>query len=260
MTFIAFVVALVFALPAYADVTVKQTMTGKGMLLNGTVPGTVYIKGSKMRSDSVMDGKTETIIFDLDAQKMLIFNSKKKEAEVWEIAALSAEVEKNVDIGSTRADFKPNGEKKQIGPHTAAGYDMAVSMYAALGGNQDMKMTVTLEGPVWIVTDVPGAADYSGFYKAAAEKGWLFSDPRVAKAQPGQAKAIAEMHKAIADVGGIPYLIDIRMKMGGTGPMAGLFGKLGNVTMTTVVESVETGPLSDSLFAPPAGYKLNSKK
>jgi len=35
---------------------------------------------------------------------------------------------------------------------------------------------------------------------------------------------------------------------------------MGNVTMTTTVDSVDVAPLADDLFAPPAGYKLNQKK
>ena len=48
--------------------------------------------------------------------------------------------------------------------------------------------------------------------------------------------------------------------MSGSGPMAGLLAKMGNVTMTTTTDSVEVGPLADTLFAPPAGYKLNQQK
>jgi hypothetical protein len=92
------------------------------------------------------------------------------------------------------------------------------------------------------------------------EKGWIFSDPRGAKAQPGQAKAMAEMYKRIAETGGIPYQTDIQVKLGGDGPMAGLMGRLGGVSMSSVVDTIETGPLPADLFAPPAGYKLNAKK
>jgi hypothetical protein len=121
-------------------------------------------------------------------------------------------------------------------------------------------MTVTLAGPVWIVKNAPGSADYARFYKAAAEKGFIFSDPRGAKAQPGQAKAMAEMYRQMADMGGIPYETDLQVKMSGSGPMAAIMSKMGNVTMTSTVDSVEVGPLADDLFAPPAGYKLNPKK
>src|SRR6185295_19860210 len=106
----------------------------------------------------------------------------------------------------------------------------------------------------------PGSADYSRFYKAAADKGFIFTNPTAAKAQPGQAKAIAEMYRQIADLGGLPYETDMDIKMSGSGPMAGLLGRMGHLTMTTVVNAVETDALADDVFAPPAGYKLIVKK
>ena len=250
---------LVLSVPAFADVALKQTTRGKGLGFSGETTGTTYIKGNKMRSDLVMDGKTQTTIFDLDAQKMYSFDSKKKEADVWDMQALGAEISKSVDISAAKASLKPNGQTKQIAGQTANGYDMDVTMQAALGGNKEMMMSVTTTGPVWIAKGAPGASDYVGFYKAAAEKGFIFSDPRAAKAQPGQAKAMAEMYKQIADIGGIAYETDMQMKMGGSGPMA-LFGRLGNVSLNTVVTGVETTPLPDDLFAPPAGYKLKPQR
>lgn len=254
------VLALGLAMPAFADVTLKQTTTGKGMGMSGTTGGTTYIKGGKMRADVVMGDKTMTTIFDVDAQKMYSFDSKKKEADVFDMAAVGAELSKSVDMSSAKASFKPNGQKKEISGKSAAGYDMQVSMDAAMGGSKEMSMTVTLQGPVWIVADAPGAADYARFYKTAVEKGWIFSDPRAAKAQPGQAKAMAEMYNQIAETGGIPYQTEIQIKLGGGGPMGGLLAKMGNVTMTTTIDAVEVAPLAEDLFAPPAGYKLNEKK
>jgi hypothetical protein len=115
-------------------------------------------------------------------------------------------------------------------------------------------------GPVWIVKDAPGGADVARFYKDAVEKGWIFSDPRAAKGQPGQAKAMAEMYKKMADISGIAYENDVQIKMSGSGPMAGLLSRMGNISMHSVVDSVDTGALADTLFAPPADYKLSPKK
>ena len=53
---------------------------------------------------------------------------------------------------------------------TRMGVIQFVSMLAAMGGSKDMMMTVTMLGPVWIVKNAPGAADYNRFYKAAVEK------------------------------------------------------------------------------------------
>jgi hypothetical protein len=68
------------------------------------------------------------------------------------------------------------------------------------------------------------------------------------------------MYRQMAEIGGIPYETDVQIKMSGSGPMAAILSKIGNVTMTTTVDSVEVAPLADDLFAPPAGYKLNPKK
>jgi hypothetical protein len=256
---------LSLAVPAAADLTLKQTMNGKGMGVNGASSGTAYIKGNKMRSEMQVGDRTQIAIFDLDAQKMYSFDSKKKEADVWDMAAFSAELAKTVDTSAMKASLKPNGQTKQINGQTATGYDLEISMPSAIGGNPDMVMTVTMTGTTWIVKNAPGTADYINFYKAAADKGWIFSDPRAAKSSPGQARATVEMYKQFADAGGIAYETDMQMKVSSTGggaanPLGGLLARMGNMSMATTIQSVETGALGDDLFAPPAGYKLNQKK
>jgi hypothetical protein len=260
---LAFLLSGAAAVPAAADVTIKMTTGGKGMGMSGTTSGVTYIKGNKMRSEIAMGGKTQVTIFDLDAQKMYIFESSRKEADVWEMADFGKQITASVEADKMKASIKPNGQSKQFGTHTAMGYDMEITVPAGMGGNKDMMMTVTLAGPVWIVKDAPGAAEYSAFYKAAVDKGWIFGDPRAARAQAGQAKAMAEMYRQFAEIGGIAYESDIQIKMGmegGGGPMAGMLAKMGNMSAQTKVEDVQTGTLAAELFAPPAGYKLNPRK
>jgi hypothetical protein len=245
---------------AHADATIKQTTNGKGLGIAGNATSTSYIKGHKMRTDVVLGDRTQTSIYDLDEQKMYVFNSSKKEADVWDMAAFAQDVSQTVDLSSMKASFKANGQTKQVGGRKADGYDMEVSVRSAMANAKNMMMTVTVQGPVWIVKNSPGTADYDRFYHAAIEKGWIFSDPRAAKAQPGQAKAMAEMYKAISASGGIAYETDMEVKVSGEGPMAALLGRMGNMSISTAVVTVETGALSDNLFAPPADYKLNPRK
>lgn len=260
----AIFLALAIVAPASADVTLKMTTSGKGMGMSGASSGTTYIKGNKMRTDLQVRNRTQTTIFDLDAQKMYIFESGRKEADVWDMAEFTKQLGTAVDVSQMKASITPNNQTKQFGTLTGNGYDMEISMPTAMGGNKEMAMTVTLTGPVWIVKDAPGAAEYTAFYKAAAEKGWIFGDPRAAKAQAGQAKAMAEMYRQFAEIGGIAYESDIQIKMGmeggGGGMMAGMLAKMGNMSVQTKVEDVQTGALADDLFAPPAGYKLNNRK
>src|SRR5215470_4405797 len=102
------------AVPLYADVTLKQTVNGKGMGIGAATTGTTYIKGHKMRSDMQLADKVQTTIFDLDAQKLYVFDSKKKEADVWDMAAFAAELSKSVDTQNMKVSLKPNGQSKMI--------------------------------------------------------------------------------------------------------------------------------------------------
>jgi len=254
------IAALSLATPSFADVTIKSSMAGKGMGISGTTTSTTYIKGNKMRSDTVTGDTVRSVIFDIDTQKMISFDSKKKEATVYDMQKLGADMAKNVDTSGMKATVRPNGQTKQISGRTASGYDAEITVPAMMGGKDGMKMTVILTGPMWIVKGAPGTAEYMNFYKTAVEKGWFFTDPRAAKGQPGQAKAMAEMYRQLAATGGIPYEQEMNIKMSGEGPMAGMMAKMGNLTMTTTVTSVEASSVAADLFAPPADYKLKEEK
>ena len=252
-----FVVAL--AAPAFADVTVKSTGAGTGMGMGGNMTLTTYIKGNKMRTDTVIGDRTLSMIFDVDAQRLYSWDSKKKEADAWDMQSFGSNMNQSVDVSGMKSSIKPNGKTRQIAGKSATGYDMEMSVPTTLGGKGGMQMTMMLSGPIWIVKGAPGTAEYINFYKGAVDKGWIFSDPRGAKGNPGQAKAMAEMYRQLAATGGIPYEQEMHFKMGGDGPMAGMMAKMG-MTMTTTVTSVETGTLAADLFAVPAGYKIKEQK
>lgn len=252
--------AIAFSVQVFADVTIKSTGTGKGMGMSAKMNTVTYLKGMKMRTDTVKGDSTDTVIFDLENQRMYSFNSKKKEADVWNMASISEEMSKVVEVKEIKSSIKPNGQTKQFGTRTANGYDIEVSVPFAMGGEGGPELTMMMTGQTWVVKGAPGTADYAAFYKAAAEKGWIFQDPKTAKASPGQAKANAKMYEQLASLGGMAYETTINMKAGGEGPMAGIMGKMMNMTMTTTTESIETGALAADMFAPPAGYKLNQKK
>jgi hypothetical protein len=257
---VARVALVALVAPAFADVPLKSTGAGKGMGMGGSMAMTTYIKGNKMRTDTVTGDTTRTMIFDIDAQKLYSFDSKKKEADVWDMQAFGANLQSSVDTAGMKSSIKANGQTKQIAGKDATGYDMEMIVPAMIGGPKGMKMTITLSGPIWIVKGAPGTAEYLGFYKGAVEKGWIFSDPRGAKGNPGQAKAMAEMYRQLVATGGIPYEQETNFKMGGEGPMASAMGRMGNISMSQTVQSVETGALAAELFAVPAGYKVKEQK
>ena len=137
---------------------------------------------------------------------------------------------------------------------------MKIVVPATIGGPGGLPVTMLLSGVSWIARGVPGAAEYAAFYSGAAEKGWIFSDPRAAQGAPGQAKAMAQMYAEFARIGGLPYESQMDIKAEGEGPVAALMAKMGGVSTTTTIDSVDTAPLDDSLFQVPADYTLKERQ
>ena len=244
------------AFPAHADVTIKATATGKGFGISGSTASTTYIKGLKMRSDATAGKKNISTIFDVDAQKMYILDVDDKEAQAWDMAAFASQLSSTVSAEGVQASMKPNGQTKTISGQDTDGFDIEIVVPATVAG---MEMTMRLTGTTWIAKGAPGGADYSAFYQGAAEKGWIFSDPRAAQGAPGQAKAMAQMYTEFAKTGGIPYETVMNIKPEGGGAMGGLMAKVGGMQTTTTTDSVEVGPLADDLFQVPADYKVKQQ-
>ena len=248
------------ATPARADVTVTAQVTGKGLGKAAESQSVTYIKGLKMRSDSTIGDTPTTTIIDIDAQKFISINHKKKEASVLAMAQFRQDLDKAVKSDEVKASLKPNTEKKEIAGRACNGYDLAVATPMALGG--DATMTMVMTGPVFIAKGAPGSADYVAFYLAAAEKGFITSgDPRAAKGAPQQVKGMTALHKAIADTGGIPYFMEMSMKIEGAGPMAAMMNKMmGGSAFSQTVTAVTTDTIAATTFDVPAGYKLKDSK
>lgn len=249
-------IALSVCAVAQADVTLHATSTGQAAVLSGTTETVTYIKGLRMRSEALSGKRSTATIYDVDAQKMIVLDTKKKEATIWDMAAFSQEMSKSIDTSGMQASIAPNGQAKTVNGQSADGYDLNIAVPATLGGSA---ITINLSGVSWIAKGAPGSAEYSAFYKGAGERGWIFSDPRAAEGQPGQAKAVAQMYIEFAKIGGIPVETTTNVKTSGEGPVAAIMSKMGALTTTTVIDSVATDPLDDSLFQVPADYKLKQR-
>lgn len=254
-TFCAAAVVGVLATPAMADVTVTAQVAGKG----GESQSITYIKGLKMRTDSSVLGTPTTTIIDIEAQKFISVNHKKKEAVVYNLAKFREDLDKSLKGAEATASLKPNTEKREIAGKACVGYDMSVTIPMAIG--EGMQMSMVMSGPVFIAKGAPGTADYARFHLAAAEKGFIASDPRVARGAAQQTKGMTQLYKAMAETGGIPYAMEIGVKVDGGGPMAGMMNKMmGGAAFTQTVTSVSTDAVADDKFALPADYKVKDSK
>jgi hypothetical protein len=113
---------------------------------------------------------------------------------------------------------------------------------------------------VCLATQVPGLADYQAFYRAAADSGFIFGDPRAAKSPTGaaQAKAYAALTRKMAEAG-MALESNVNINAGGSGPMAGIMAKLAKGNIVTTVTKVEVGDLTAASFEIPADYKTKTR-
>jgi hypothetical protein len=240
--------------PAWADITLTSKMTGKMAGGDGTIQ-VVKIKGSKMRTDMTRGSDMTSTIFDVDAGKMIVLDHKKKEAVVLDTTAIVETMGKTGNSIDVKTDLKPTSEKKQVAGFDCTVYDTNVTV--AMSPGEGMNMTLAMTGPACLSANAPGKAEYEQFYKAAVAKGFFFTDPRAAKAQPGMAKAIAEASKKWAEAG-VPLSSTTSMKFEGGGMMTGMMNKMMGGPTTTELTKVETGAIADTEFATPAGYKVKT--
>jgi hypothetical protein len=252
-------IAGLMAVPASADVTVTAQLTGKGIGKAAEAQSITYIKGFKQRTDSVLGGSPTTTIIDLDAQKFISINHKKKEALVYDMAKFRQDLDKMVKGAEATSSLKPSGDKREIAGKSCDGYQMSVTMPMALG--EGMEMTLTMAGPVFIAKGAPGSKDYNAFFLAAAEKGFIANDPRAAKGAAAQTKGMTALYKAIAETGGIPYQMEWSVKIEGGGPMAGMMNKMmGGSGFTQTITGVAIEDIPADKFEIPAGFKVKTEK
>ena len=238
--------------PAFADVTLKQKTGGKGMMAAaGDGESTTYVKGLKFRSDQTAGNRQTSMMMDAGGSQMIILNHEKKEAEVFDLSKMNEAMAEMVTVSDIKSTFTPTGQTRQIAGSTCTVYDVSITMPVKLA---NMPMTMSMSGPYCLVKNGPGQADYAAFYKAAAEKGLVFGDPRAAKASPTP-RAMTEMYRKMSELG-VPFAMDMTIKTQGDGPMAAIMSKMGNAGMTTEVTSVSTDTIPDSMFGIPAGYKI----
>lgn len=252
----------VLAGPATADVTLVNQIENTGMAAAGNGESTVYIKGLKMRTEQQIKGDKVVSILDVENQKMIQLNAKKKQAEVFDLSKVAAQMQQ-IGASDVKISVTPTGAKETALGKSCDVYDMKVTVSIDMAGGagggaggMDMSADVVIKGTACMVKGAPGADDYERFYKAMAEKGMFFGDPRAAEAQPGQQKGMTELYRQMAEKG-VAYHSDLNIGFEGSGMMAKMMSKMSFDTETTV-KSVSTDTLSDDLFTVPSGWKVKN--
>src|SRR6185369_4575212 len=95
--------------------------------------------------------------------------------------------------GSMQATLTKTAQTKSVAGFPCTVHDVRVTMPFSPTGKtgEGMDLDMVMAGTVCLGTTAPGLADYQAFYKAAADSGFIFGDPRVAKSPTGAAQAKA---------------------------------------------------------------------
>jgi hypothetical protein len=253
---------LAAATAAYADVSVVTTTAGKASFINVGGTSTNLIKGNRMRTDSVMGSRNDSLLIDIDGRRFVSIDDSKKSATVTPLDSIREQLDK-VGVGAIQATLTKTSQTKKVAGYNCTVHDLNVSLPFSVTGHpgDGMDMTLLLSGTVCLSTDAPGLADYQQFYRASADSGFIFGDPRAARSPTGaaQAKAYAEMTRKMA-AAGMALESHVTITATGSNPMAGMMAKLAASDITTTVTQITAGDLPAEKFDVPAGYKVKTQK
>ena len=247
---------------AFADVSVTTQTSGKASFINVGGEGVTRIKGNRQRTDQALGKKSQSLIIDIDGRRWIDIDDGKKSARVTPLDSIADELQK-AGVGTLDATLSKTSQTKTIAGFPCTVHDLRVSMpFSPTGNSGDgMDLTMVMTGTACLSTNVPGLADYQAFYRAAADSGFIFGDPRSAKSPTGaaQAKAYAALTRKMADAG-MALETRIHITAEGTSPMAGMFSRVAKGDITAMVTGVQTGDLPADAFDVPQGYKVKTDK
>ena len=254
--------ALLVSITAHADVSITMQTAGKASFINVGGEGVTLIKGKRQRNDQMIGKRMVSSIIDVEGLRFVTLDEKKKSALVTPLGVIGEELAA-VGVGSMQATLTKTAQTKQIAGYPCTVHDLRVTVpFSPTGQAGDgMDLTLVMSGNVCLSTQVPGLGDYQAFYKAAADSGFIFGDPRAANSPTGaaQAKAYAELTRKMAEAG-MALETHLVIAASGDNPLAGIMGKLAASDVSTTVVNITSGELPPEQFEIPAGYKVKEQK
>lgn len=264
-------VVAVCSAAVHADVTVVQTTTIEGgmaaMAGQAMSPKTTTrIKGMKSRNDVDAQMVQLSTIADLSSKEVILLRPDQKTAQILKPGAAPNGTSTTAPPAGTPAidaSVSPTGKSQVIDGVKCDEYSFATTINMAdmnPGGGMPpeaaemMKgVKMVMKGSLWVAKDVPGAADYIAFQKAAssADIGSLMSAASGMN-MPGMDKLM----KTMTGLSGMAYLTEMTMNVEGSGQFAEMMQQMGPMKITTKVTSITTDPIADDVFKVPEGYTI----
>jgi len=225
---------------------------------------TSRIKGKKARADIVAQMIQISTISDLDANQVIVLRPDQKTAQVITPSNVKDAIKTAAaSLPAMDSNVKPTGKSQVIDGIKCDEYSFTLAMDMsqmnpggqmppeAMDAMKGLKMNMA--GSLWVAKDVPGAAEYLAFQKAASANELASAASGVTGMQmPGMDK----MMKAMGSLNGMAYLTEMTMTIEGTGQLAEMMQQMGPMKITTKVTSITTDSIADDVFKVPEGYSV----
>ncbi|MBS1856222.1 MAG: DUF4412 domain-containing protein [Acidobacteria bacterium] len=196
--------ALACAFAAHADFSYTTTRKGgPGGAAAGDTTSKYFLKGQKMMIQSAMS----TTIMDFDAQTITTINPGSRTYKVTKFSDLGQTMQ-NAKVDA-QVEVKETGQKKNVNGYNASEVVMTIAVDSPQAGPAGMKMGMEMD--MWLSSDPPGTGELRAFYQRNMGKfPWqaMFSGGGNASMQ----KAMADMQRKMAELGGVPVLQVMKMK------------------------------------------------
>jgi hypothetical protein len=239
----------------HADVTIVETIsvTAGGKTLQGT--RTTFISGARMRIDTALSTQTAATIFDLPAGSIINLDAKARRAEVRDIAARNAELEKEYPRARADASFGLAGASREIAGMKCDEHAFTIRVPMTKDGD----IALVLTGTACIASGSRSETDYRTFADAAREHDVVLGPSSSNRIVLARTRAQTELYRLIAETGGIPYGIDMTFSVAGHGVLSSMVRKILDGTQSVAVTSIATTPIPPPTFMVPDGWKRARK-
>ena len=200
---ISIFLAFTLTTSAFADFSYTSKTTLPGGMGGGPIATKHYFKGHKMKSETA----STWMIADYEAGTQTVINIARKTYSVTKLGDGAGLDKKGAEM-DMKADVKETGETKVINGYNTREAVMTIDSEVNLPGRGAIKSQMELH--LWISKDVPGASELKAFYQRNA-------NAFVGAAGAGAQKAMADVQRKVAAMGGVPVLTVMKMKSPGMG-------------------------------------------
>lgn len=247
---------LLFATSLAADVRITETVVARsGDRSQPAATRVTAVQGNRMRIDHQQDKQSASTLYDLNDSVTIALDARKKRADVRAIAERNAKLEKLYPRARTTATTTAAGSGREVAGVSCGEHTFAVRVPLT----KDESLAFLLTGSACVAADAPGAGDYLAFARAAIDRQLLLGPASDNRLLLALVRAQTELYRALAEIGGIPYAVEMNMDVDGKGMLAGMVRKLLKGSRTSTVTAVSAAPLDETMFVVPAGWKRENK-